>query len=407
MGSVAIDRLIGDVLRIVDSEENKERLRRWETSLIARQASVMGESYRGVPPDLRPRVPDSESAPIPFTVDFGWSTWVKMVGMDLDAYYSDPESYVETELRKKIFRFENLDDDTYIDPVISELLAFSPAIECSLFGMQAVYDGENTPWVVNDPIVINDSDLDALPETSFYNSGLMPQIHEWYDEIRKLVQGRLHVRFPVWLIRCFGVAVQLRGFENLLMDFSDRPEFVHRLLRHVVEAQKNWERERARFLDTEIDRGYLHNDDVGCPTVAPEHYRRFLLPYDQEMGAFYRRCYWHSCGDTTMLLDSIATIPNLVMFHVGPWTDRWKAAKIMGSGIGLDVCLDPERVLHATQEEMRAELAGLVQIGEKAPIAVRADCLYPAARDQHGALRQMKMWAREARRVLQTERTAA
>jgi len=405
MSRSTIERLVGEVLRIAETEENKARLRRWETSLIAPQAAMMGESYRGVPPYMQPKPPESARAAIPFVADFGWSAWIPFLGMSLADYYSDPETYVEAELRKKIFRFQNIDDDISLAPVINELPAFGPAIECSVFGMKAVFDGENTPWVFYDPLIVEESDLEKFPEVDFYTSGLMPRIHEWYREIRKLVGGDLHVRFPIWMTRCFGIAVQLRGFETLLMDFIDRPEFVHRLLRKIVEAQKSWERERARFLDIEIDEGYLHNDDIGCPTLSPSHYRQFVLPYEREMGSFYRRCYWHSCSDTVPLLEDIATIPNLQVFHVGPWTDRRKAAEVMCPRIGLDICLDPENLLRATEDEMRVELRELAEIGEEAPIFVRADCLYPKGEEQRKkALKQVQTWTRQARLVLQEER---
>ena len=39
MSRSTIERLVGEVLRIAETEENKARLRRWETSLIAPQAA--------------------------------------------------------------------------------------------------------------------------------------------------------------------------------------------------------------------------------------------------------------------------------------------------------------------------------------------------------------------------------
>lgn len=61
MGAVAVDRLISDVLRIVDSEENKARLNRWETSLVAEDLENRIAIYRRLG---QPSLPCEQRCPL-------------------------------------------------------------------------------------------------------------------------------------------------------------------------------------------------------------------------------------------------------------------------------------------------------------------------------------------------------
>jgi hypothetical protein len=70
--------------------------------------------------------------------------------------------------------------------------------------------------------------------------------------------------------------------------------------------------------------------------------------------------YWHSCGNTTPLIPMIREIPNIAIFHCGPWTDVAKAAEVFGD-ITLDICVDSLDVYQANDEAMRAKVTGIVQ----------------------------------------------
>ncbi len=154
----------------------------------------------------------------------------------------------------------------------------------------------------------------------FYRSGLMPLAHQYYEVIGELIDNDFNVVFPEWGRRSFGVATHIRGYENFLSDMISNPKFAHRILRLITDTRKEWITERAKFLGKCKGKGNIYNDEVNCPSLSPELYEEFALPYELELSDFHGGIlYFHSCGDTTKLLPLIAKINTIEMFHVGPW----------------------------------------------------------------------------------------
>ena len=52
--------------------------------------------------------------------------------------------------------------------------------------------------------------------------------------------------------------------------------------------------------------------------LSHEQYEEFILPYEQELCEFHGGIrYWHSCGDTGNMVNSIRKIPQIDLFHIG------------------------------------------------------------------------------------------
>ena len=132
-------------------------------------------------------------------------------------------------------------------------------------------------------------------------------------------------------------------------------------MRFITDARKQWWRDRSKYLGIPLEPANLYNDEVNCPTLSPAMFEEFVLPYEQELSEFHGGIgYWHSCGDTTKLVELIDRIPNLGMFHVGPVDrpapDRWRPS---ATGTPLEICLNPVAdVQMASADQMRARLAG-------------------------------------------------
>jgi uroporphyrinogen-III decarboxylase len=194
------------------------------------------------------------------------------------------------------------------------------AFKAALFGLKVRWLPDKDPWVYeNPPLIEKPEDLDRLRPPDFYEGGIMPAVHEFFQRLNELAAPGLTIRFPEWIRGPFGVARYLRGAENLFLDIMDRPEFVHRLMRFITDAQKNWIAERAKFLGIKIEKGFLYNDDVNCPSLSPSMYEELVLPYEIELCQFQGGIkYWHSCGNLTPLLPHIRKIPLIDMLHVSP-----------------------------------------------------------------------------------------
>ncbi len=101
----------------------------------------------------------------------------------------------------------------------------------------------------------------------------------------------------------------LRGMQNLMCDYYESPEHIHRL--HDAMCTQYCRHLEYLHARTGID-GFWTSDDLGHqtgPMMSPAIFHEFLYPYYQRVGATCRRLgihFWlHSCGDNTRLLDDL------------------------------------------------------------------------------------------------------
>jgi hypothetical protein len=339
---------------------------------------------------------------IPFVVEPGLTMWSQILGFDLVDYWRDPLTFATAQLEMKVYHAQHFEDDTYIDK--SFRLLYAMLLEGSVLGVPYGFTPEGYPWIdYTKPSVHEEEDLIALPAPDFFGGGVMPEIHRLYAEMRDILDDDFLVKFPDWIMGPFGVACQLRGFDQILMDLVLNPDFAERILRFVMVARRSWQRECDRFLGRQRTRGILGNDDVNCPTMSPSHYRERLRPLEIELSEGYGGIsYWHSCGDTTRLLDDVARIPNLDLFHCGPWTDVASACRTMGKeGIAVEICIEPvDKVQRASLAAQKRYLEETVaQIPGNTACYIKVDSL-EVIRDLPTELEAIQSWLRVARTVL-------
>ena len=286
-----LNRLIDEVLDVVNSDKNRTRKEWWANA----EEPWYRDMWRGIPKK-------SASCGIPITVAPDNSLWSHILGVDLRNYYNNPLTHLETQLKMKIYHFKNFNDDTYFSGKVH--IWFGVITELSYFGAPIKFFSNREGWIDPPPVLADPKALDAMEPPDFYKSGLMPKVHEFYSRIREVVDERLEVMFPSWARGPFCIAAHLRGMENLLMDMVLNPEFVHRLMRFVVDSEKAWMKERSKFLGEPMPKGKLYNDEIDFPTLSTKLYREFVLPYEKELSEFYGGItYWHSCGTTTRFFE--------------------------------------------------------------------------------------------------------
>lgn len=380
----SIKKLNETIERLINSPRNQEIAKAWKP-----QEYTAKDHWRGIPlSSTRVRI-------IPFTVEPEIPMWAKILGFDVKEFYNDPGCYLKNTLSMMIYRFENFQDFTCIEKIIPIWLGTT--FESSLFGSKTIFTEGESPWLDREPIIRTQEDLDRLTSPDFYKSGLMPLAHRMYEQINELVKGEYTVVFPEWGRGPFGVAQHIRGMENILVDMILTPDFLHRLLRFVTNARKSWSKERAKFLKRKVDKGNLYNDEVNSPTLSPQQYEEFVLPYEMELCEFYGGIsYWHSCGDTTRLLGAIRKIPDIDMFHIGPWTSLREARRVFARYTALEKCLMPtEDIQFISEREMGEKLENIRAILDGVSYTVRADG-FQVISSLDDDLEKIRQWVRTA-----------
>jgi uroporphyrinogen-III decarboxylase len=384
-----IESLIDQYLEIVDSDRNQNNV-----DLYKNVENWNRDMWRGV---------RSKDCPIiPRIIAPDNSFWSRLFKKSLVEYYDNPYDYLEMQLQMKIYHFNNFLDNT---PFTRELfLWFGVITELSFFGSEIVFLPHKEAWI-KEPIINNDQDFDKLRPINFFSSGLMPRIHQFYEVMNEIADGRLKVMFPDFVRGPFCIAAHLRGLERILLDMMLEPESVHRLLRFIVEQHKSWTIERNKYLHEDRRKCKLYNDEIDCPTLSPGLYEEMIFPYEMELAEFHGGVlYWHSCGNITKFLDMIIRLPKLEMLHIGPYSSYSEAIRVTRGKVMLDICLNPSiDILNADAKQMKEKLEDIITCCQGSPISIRADALMPLGDDSiESLLFKMKEWCEISRQYLET-----
>jgi MtaA/CmuA family methyltransferase len=99
----------------------------------------------------------------------------------------------------------------------------------------------------------------------------------------------------------------LRGINNLMLDFSDDPQFVRDLFEFVVELE-------LRFAKAQVEAGVdlIGVGDAAASLVGPQIYEEFVWPYEQRLvdglRALGTRVRLHICGNTRPILAGLGRL---------------------------------------------------------------------------------------------------
>ncbi len=177
--------------------------------------------------------------------------------------------------------------------------------------------------------------------------------------------------------RIFGIgfslyerAWTLRGMENLMMDFIENPEFVHKLLGAIADYNIA---QVKRALTYDIDAIYF-GDDWGQQQglqMGPAFWRAFIKPQLKRMYGVARAAgkyvFIHSCGDVDELFDDLIDL-GLSCFNpfqpevmdVPALMRRYRGRLSFFGG------LSTQRTLpYGTPDEVRAETRRLIELGRE------------------------------------------
>jgi uroporphyrinogen-III decarboxylase len=299
-----INALLNELNELCDSTENNRRLSLWEPN----QGGIRGEvQWHSVP-----NYSAESGKPMPVTAECLEKVWQDVLGLDLAKYYTDPVYFLEYYLKIRLKKYKEFPDDT---PLTRDIpVSFGVTHEAGMLGQEIFLDTGEEPSFAKATIV--DENTDFKKPVDFNDNEYLKMVIPYYEKVKALAGSEFNVLFPKWFRGPQGVALYVRGFEELSMDLYLNGDLVHQIMRYVTDAQMKFEKWRSDYLDQPIAKGDLFNDDI--PIMSPESYEEFFLPYEQEISDFYGGIfYWHSCGDITRHVSALQKLSGVELFDFG------------------------------------------------------------------------------------------
>ena len=151
---------------------------------------------------------------------------------------------------------------------------------------------------------------------------------------------------------------QLRGREQAMMDFFERPDFVVAVMDMQAEAMIQ---RGERLLPTGIDAFYIGDPSASASLISPQHFEKFCLPaYQKFCRHFVGRdilIYIHICGNSRPILEMMAATGADVIEPLDPLggVEVADAKKRVGDKVALMGGVNTLTVLQGTVEQVRAE----------------------------------------------------
>jgi MtaA/CmuA family methyltransferase len=125
---------------------------------------------------------------------------------------------------------------------------------------------------------------------------------EWYKQKlngEKLIEG--------WVEGPCAEGADLRGINQIMLDFYDDPQFIRDLFEFVLEME-------LRFAQAQVGAGadMIGIGDAAASLVGPDFYNEFIWPYEKRLvdgiKSFGARTRLHICGNTRHLMEGIAKL---------------------------------------------------------------------------------------------------
>jgi uroporphyrinogen decarboxylase len=137
-------------------------------------------------------------------------------------FFTDAETFTRTQLLTT--SYYGLDAPNNLWDVYN--------IEAEALGQKIVYPPDGIPDADrSDPLIKSPADLDKLKIPDPFKSGRMP----WVHRINQLYLEKTGRPARAYFCAPFSLAVNLRGYENLITDMALRPDFAHDLFRFLCD----------------------------------------------------------------------------------------------------------------------------------------------------------------------------
>lgn len=140
-----------------------------------------------------------------------------LAGVSMEQFFTDAATFIKTQFL--VSEYYRLDTPSNFWDVYN--------VEAEALGQKIVYPPGGIPDADRTtPLISSPSDLDRLHPPDPVKAGRLP----WVRKICKMYLEKTDKIDRAYFTAPFSLAVNIRGYENLIDDIFERPKFVHRLL---------------------------------------------------------------------------------------------------------------------------------------------------------------------------------
>jgi len=298
----------------------------------------------------------ADPSPVKVHPSFSPDWFAARMGLDMserwhtEAVYRR-ESFVAmaAALNKEFPRLRLGGDPSAIRGGLSQIANCAPV--AALFGQEVLYS--KSAWPDNAPRRLDDAAADSLRVPDFESSRFYADLMRQMDVIEREwgpIEGELNYQ------GILNTAFRLRG-EQIFMDMVYAPERAHRVLEVVLQTTiKFADAVYSRQARSGALRDYFVTSNCVVNMISEEHYRLFVMPYDQRLSDHYANFGVHNCGwNVDAYARAYSEIRPLGYLDFGLASDLPVLKKLFPRSI-LTVILNPDDVIGRTAEEVRASL---------------------------------------------------
>lgn len=181
-----------------------------------------------------------------------------------------------------------------------------PAREAADCGATIRYFDDQPPAIVEDEALLLDkTKLATLKIPDPLGGGRMTDRVRGVALFKEKVGGEKLIEG--WIEGPCAEAADLRGINNIMLDFFDDPAFVRDAFEFIVEME-------LRFARAQVEAGadIIGLGDAAASLVGPQIYEEFVRPYEQRLvdglHAMGTRVRLHICGNTRRILGGIGKL---------------------------------------------------------------------------------------------------
>lgn len=323
---------------------------------------------------------------------------VQYMKFDFLRTLEDADYATEIQFRLKLASMDMWDDDSYFDA--STFAGIGMYFDFPLIGVAVHHQPDGVPIFSEDHPLRRTPDIRLMKPHDFFTSGHMPHLLTFYQRMKDISGDRWNVGFPTWNRGPLDMAVGVRGYEQLVTDMVERPQFVHDLMKYLITERMRWWDAYGRWSGRTDKTTSIEDDWINIPFITPAMFEEFCLPYYLELEKYHGTITnIHSCGNKVPVFHMMLRVKSCPHYEVNHWTDLDDTLAIIPPDKHLAVNLLNTEVLLADEAKMEADLRRITSKCAGRKYHVVATAIEKIHDDMAEDIAQVQRWIAIAKKV--------